>query len=100
MFTLNLKKSAAACVLLTTLIGSAAHADAAPISVPSAEIVSAIEQTLTTQAQELMASTQRELALSLQTQLAEMLYDVDRQLNLSTPSQAESVKPEEYSVKK
>ncbi|MGL5390849.1 MAG: hypothetical protein ACRDA8_05560, partial [Shewanella sp.] len=85
MFTLNLKKSAAACVLMTTLIGgmtNAADAEAAPIiKVPSAEIVSAIEQTLTTQAQELTVNTQRELTLSLQTQLAETFYDMNRQLN-------------------
>ena len=67
MFTSNVKKSVQVSVLFGALMASVtAHAEAAPVS----DVMSAIEQTLSTQAQELLVNTKRELVLSLQTQLA------------------------------
>ena len=60
----------------------------------------AIEQTLSTQAQELLVSSKRELVLSLQTQLAESIYDFNSQLTLSADNQGESATADEYSAKK
>lgn len=97
MFTLNLKKSVQVSMLIGALVGSVAvHAEAAPVS----DVLGAIEQTLSTQAQELLASTKSELALSLQTQLAESIYDFKSQLSLSANNKDVSVTNSEYSASK
>ncbi|PIW58760.1 hypothetical protein [Shewanella sp. CG12_big_fil_rev_8_21_14_0_65_47_15] len=96
MFTLNLKKSVQVSMLIGALAGSVAvHAEAAPV----ADVMGAIEQTLSTQAQELLVSTKRELVLSLQTQLAESIYDFNSQLSLSADNKDESATSDEYSAK-
>lgn len=97
MFTLNLKKSVQVSMLIGALVGSVAvHAEAAPVS----DVLGAIEQTLSTQAQELLASTKSELALSLQTQLAESIYDFKSQLSLSANNKDVSATNSEYSASK
>ncbi|MDH0447317.1 MULTISPECIES: hypothetical protein [Shewanella] len=97
MFTSNVKKSVQASVLFGALMASVAvHAEAAPVS----DVVGAIEQTLSTQAQELLVNTKRELVLSLQTQLAESIYDFNSQITLSADNQGESVTSGEYSANK
>ncbi|EGM68930.1 hypothetical protein [Shewanella sp. HN-41] len=96
MFTLNLKKSVQVSMLIGALVGSiAVHAEAAPVS----DVIGAIEQTLSSQTQELLASTKRELVLSLQTQLAESIYDFNSQLSLSADNKDESATSNEYSAK-
>lgn len=97
MFTLNVKKSVQASVLVGALMASVTvYAEAAPVS----DIAGVIEQTLNTQAQELLVNTKRELVLSLQAQLAESIYDFNSQLTLSADNQAESVTEGEYSANK
>ena len=97
MFTSNVKKSVQASVLFGALMASVtAHAEAAPVS----DVMSAIEQTLTTQAQELLVNTKRELVLSLQTQLAESIYDFNSQLTLSADTQTDSATTGELSANK
>lgn len=97
MFTANVKKSVQVSVLFGALMASVtAHAEAAPVS----EVMSAIEQTLSTQAQELLVNTKHELVLSLQTQLAESIYDFNSQLILSADTQDESSAIGEYSANK
>lgn len=83
-------------VLLGALVGSVAvHAEAAPIS----DVVGTIEQTLTTQTQEMLVSAKREFVMSLQTQLAESIYDFNSQLGLSAENEGESSSADEYSAK-
>ncbi|MCH1929410.1 hypothetical protein L9G16_04390 [Shewanella sp. A25] len=97
MFTSNLKKSVQmGLVLSAVLVSVSAKAEVAP----SADLVGAIEQTLSTQAQELLVTAKRELVLSLQTQLAESIYDFNSQLSLSADTQDESVNTDEYTAKK
>ncbi|MCS6100962.1 hypothetical protein [Shewanella baltica] len=96
MFTLTIKKSVQMSVLLGALVGSVAvHAEAAPIS----DVVGTIEQTLTTQTQEMLVSAKREFVMSLQTQLAESIYDFNSQLGLSAENEDESASADEYSAK-
>lgn len=97
MFTANVKKSVQVSVLFGALMASVtAHAEAAPVL----DVMSAIEQTLSTQAQELLVNTKHELVLSLQTQLAESIYDFNSQLILSADTQDESLATGEYSANK
>ncbi|MDT3274027.1 hypothetical protein Q4Q54_11085 [Shewanella sp. SP2S2-4] len=96
MFTLTIKKSVQMSVLLGALVGSVAvHAEAAPIS----DVVGTIEQTLTTQTQEMLVSAKHEFVMSLQTQLAESIYDFNSQLGLSAENEGESASADEYSAK-
>lgn len=97
MFTANAKKSVQVSVLFGALMASVTvHAEAAPVS----DVMSAIEQTLSTQAQELLVNTKHELVLSLQTQLAESIYDFNSQLILSADTQDEPSATGEYSANK
>ena len=96
MFTLTIKKTAQVSVLFGALFASvAAQAEAIQIS----DVVGTIEQTLTTQTQEMLVSAKREFVMSLQTQLAESIYDFNSQLGLSAENEGESASTDEYSAK-
>lgn len=95
MFTSSLRKSLQASLCCAVLLGSAsAQAQPSPIN----DMVQMVAETLSVEAQALLASTQQDLQLSLKTQLAEAIYDFNTQQGLSA-SAPDTASNDEYTAK-
>lgn len=95
MFTSTLRKSLQASLCCAVLLGSASvQAQTSPIN----DMVQMVAETLSVEAQALLANTQQDLQLSLKTQLAEAMYDFNTQQSLSAIA-PKAANNDEYTAK-
>lgn len=85
MFNLTLTNKIRSSLVVIGLLGMSTSVQAD--SLPTADVISSIEQNISMQTQEMMAAAKREFILSIQTQLAEAVVDLSDTVEVEQPSQ-------------
>ncbi len=89
MFNLTLTNKIRSSLVVIGLLGMSASVQADTL--PTADVISSIEQNISMQTQEMMAAAKREFILSIQTQLAETVVELGDTADAEPASQDKQI---------